>query len=103
MQSDRSDVTATTRCLRSAVHFGGNSSQLISGQASLHLDPSNVPETLLFLNSWPKTGEYLKCNDFNPNVSARSSEGVNFAAEASPKILQYSPTLCTVEYNFNKR
>ena len=44
----------------------------------------------------PKTGEYLKCYNFNPNVSARSSEGVNFAAEASPKIFQYSPTLCTV-------
>jgi hypothetical protein len=29
-------------------------------------------------------------------VLARSSEGLNFVAEALPKILQYSPTLCTV-------
>jgi hypothetical protein len=87
MQSGCSDVTATTCCLRFAVDFGGNSSQLIYGQASLHPDASNIPtywKPYFFLNSWPKTGKHLKCNNFNPNVSARSSEGKNFAAEALP-------------------
>ena len=64
--------------------------------ASWSIQRTRRRKPYFFLNSWPKTGEYLKCNNFNPNVLARSSEALNFAAEASPKILQYSPTLCTV-------
>ena len=104
--------------LRSAGYFGGNSSQLISGQASLNPDPANIPETLLcalavfqifnfFLNSWPKTGEYLKCNNFNPNVLVRSSEGVNFDCDPLsaqwPRVQRVEAALPIYEFLSPKR